>query len=224
MENRPVPQAHPAVRRLTSPVESQRDTVQSPATALGGWARRRLVMDTALDPQFDLLCSPQPYLNTTSIVPKYSPSPTTMDNIRQGGAFAAAAPTKGIEMLEKRGFGQRLPGFPPRGGSGYGERDVSVLVWERGPLGCKRFGPSSSLLILIRCQPSRVAGRIHPHHRARLRSGRRNLDGLTRRRGSSLPHFLEHKGSVANDSIAGAGGVAGIAQINGAGAQTMPAG
>jgi hypothetical protein len=56
---------------------------------------------------------------------------------------------------------------------------------------------------------------------ARLRE---NQFRLTRRRGSSLPHFFEHEGSVTDDSIVGAGGVAGIAQINGAGAQTMPAG
>jgi hypothetical protein len=38
-------------------------------------------------------------------------------------------------MQEKSGFGQRLPGSPPRGGSGYGERDASGLVQERGASG-----------------------------------------------------------------------------------------
>ena len=33
-----------------------------------------------------------------------------------------------------------------------------------------------SLLTLIRRRPSRVAGRMHPHHRARPRPRRRNLD------------------------------------------------
>ena len=89
------------------------------------------MMDTALDPQFDLLCSPLPCLNTTSIVPKSSPYPTTMDNIRQGARLlkqeAKEVPTIdtfGCARFHPFGNGkpQKRAGLPP--GSGASREDA----------------------------------------------------------------------------------------------------
>ena len=74
-----------------------------------------------------------------------------------------------------------------------------------------------------RVQTRRLDSGVHEIVAAEGRACCPNPFGVVRRfERPTLPAFLEDKRSVADDFVAGAGGIAGIAQIHGAGAQAMP--